>query len=62
MTKTRGGFRDFLTSIRLAIVLLAAIALGALLEHRELVTIFLLLFLLGLLFLLVCLVFLGLRV
>jgi len=31
MTKTRGGFSDFLTSIRLAIVLLAAIALGALL-------------------------------
>ncbi len=31
MTKTRGGLRDFLASIRLAIVLLAAIALGALL-------------------------------
>ncbi len=31
MTKTRGGFRDFFISVRLTIVLLAAIALGALL-------------------------------
>jgi hypothetical protein len=31
MTKKRNGFYDFFTSIRLAIVLLSAIALGALL-------------------------------
>jgi cytochrome c biogenesis protein len=31
MTKTRGGFRDFFISVRMTIVLLAAIALGALL-------------------------------
>jgi cytochrome c biogenesis protein len=31
MTKTHGGFRDFFSSIRLTMVLLAAIALGALL-------------------------------